>query len=98
MPTSWRRFLNRWCPRLRSGVRWISVESMCRRVRCNATVEGSAVVGALSDDIARAAEPSGAKRATLGRIAELLERNGIDVDEVGAVRRVSLYQQVTKGP
>ena len=55
-------------------------------------------MGALSDDIARAAEPSGAKRATLGRIAELLERNGIDVDEIGAVRRVSLYQQVTKDP
>ena len=55
-------------------------------------------MGALSDDIARAAEPSGAKRAALGRIAELLERNGIDVDEVGSVRRVSLYQQVTKDP
>jgi hypothetical protein len=71
---------------------------MCLKAHYSAIVEGSAVVGALSDDIARAAEPSGAKRATLGRIAELLERNGIDVDEVGAVRRVSLYQQVTKDP
>lgn len=42
------------------------------------------------------ATPAGAKRDSLGRIADLLERNGIDIDEVGAVKRVSLYQAVTK--
>lgn len=37
-----------------------------------------------------------AKRDTLGRIADLLERNGIDLDEIGRVQRVSLYQSLTK--
>lgn len=36
------------------------------------------------------------KREALGRIAALLERNGIDVDEIGRVQRVSLYQSLTK--
>lgn len=40
--------------------------------------------------------PTGAKRETLGRIAQLLERNGIDVDEIGRVQRISLYQSLTK--
>jgi len=34
--------------------------------------------------------------ATLGKIAELLERNGIDVDEIGKISRVSVYQGMTK--
>jgi hypothetical protein len=34
--------------------------------------------------------------ATLGRIATLLDRNGIDIDEVGRITRVSLYQSLTK--
>ena len=38
----------------------------------------------------------GARREALGRIAELLERNGIDLDEIGQVKRVSLYQSLTK--
>ena len=32
-----------------------------------------------------------ARRESLGKIAELLERNGIDLDEIGQVKRVSLY-------
>lgn len=32
----------------------------------------------------------------LGKIAELLKRNDIDVDEIGSVKRVSLYQSLTK--
>lgn len=35
-------------------------------------------------------------KMTLGKIAELLERNKIDVDEVGSIKRVSLYQSLTK--
>lgn len=50
----------------------------------------------IRDEIARQAEPAPSKKLALGRIAELLERNGIDIDEVGAVKRVSLYQSVTK--
>ena len=52
----------------------------------------------LRDDITAAGtvEATGARRHVLGRIADLLDRNGISVDDVGAVRRVSLYQSVTK--
>jgi hypothetical protein len=32
----------------------------------------------------------------LGKVAELLERNGISVEEVGRVQRISLYQTITK--
>lgn len=32
----------------------------------------------------------------LGKIAELLERNGISIEEVGRVQRISLYQTITK--
>lgn len=35
-------------------------------------------------------------KATLGKIAELLNRNNIDVEEVGSIKRVSLYQSLTK--
>jgi predicted phosphodiesterase len=37
-----------------------------------------------------------AKREALGRIADLLDRNGINIDEIGIVKRVSLYQSLTK--
>ena len=37
-----------------------------------------------------------ARREALGRIADLLDRNGIDLDEIGRVQRVSLYQSLTK--
>lgn len=36
------------------------------------------------------------RRDQLGRIADLLDRNGIDVEEVGRVQRISLYQTITK--
>ena len=40
--------------------------------------------------------PAAPTAATLGRIATLLDRNGIDIDEVGRITRVSLYQSLTK--
>lgn len=40
--------------------------------------------------LAQANVPS--KTATLGKIADLLERNGIDVDDVGKVARMNLWQ------
>jgi len=40
--------------------------------------------------------PPPAKTITLGKIAELLERNGIDIDEIGRVQRISLYQSLIK--
>lgn len=39
---------------------------------------------------------SASKREALGKIAALLDRNGIDIDEVGRVQRVSLYQSLIK--
>ena len=50
-------------------------------------------MGKLSEQISQEAET---KRQTLGRIADLLERNGIDIEEVGRIQRVSLYQSLTK--
>lgn len=41
-------------------------------------------------------QPPASKRETLGRIADLLDRNGINVDEIGQVKRISLYQSLTK--
>jgi hypothetical protein len=38
----------------------------------------------------------GNSKYALGKIAELLKRNEIDVDEIGSVKRVSLYQSLTK--
>jgi hypothetical protein len=48
-------------------------------------------VASLSDDLGT--PPA---KATLGKIAELLNRNNIDVEEVGSIKRVSLYQSLTK--
>ena len=45
---------------------------------------------ALSDDIK--AGPPPAKKEVLGKIAHLLERNGIDVEEVGKITRVNVWQ------
>ena len=45
-------------------------------------------MGDLSDAI-NAQQPASNK---LGRIADLLERNGIDVDDVGKVQKISVYQ------
>ena len=36
------------------------------------------------------------RKAMLGKIADLLDRQGISVDEVGKINRVSLYQSLTK--
>ena len=49
---------------------------------------------ALSKDLQEGPPP--AKKEVLGKIATLLDRNGIDVDEVGRITRVSLYQSLTK--
>ena len=38
----------------------------------------------------------GNSKYALGKIAELLKRNDIEVDEIGSVKRVSLYQSLTK--
>ena len=38
------------------------------------------------------AETAPSRTTTLGKIAELLERNGIDVDDVGRVQRMNLWQ------
>lgn len=51
----------------------------------------------LANDIQSAAEQTPhARREALGRIADILERNGIDLDDIGRVTRVSLYQSLTK--
>ena len=47
---------------------------------------------ALSDELT----PPAPKKEVLGKIANLLDRNGIDVDEIGRITRVSLYQSLTK--
>lgn len=36
------------------------------------------------------------KKQKLGKLAELLERNHIDVDDIGVIKQVSLYQSLTK--
>jgi len=48
----------------------------------------------LSDAMAGEQQPS--RAVTLGRIADLLDRNGIDVAEVGAITKVSLWQGFSK--
>ncbi len=48
----------------------------------------------LADDI-NAATPVD-RKAALGKIADLLDRNKISVDEIGRVQRISLYQSLTK--
>jgi len=52
----------------------------------------------VADDLlgALASGTPASRKETLGRIAALLERNGIDVDEIGGVKRISLYQSLTK--
>lgn len=49
----------------------------------------------LSEDLLAETAPQ-ARREALGRIADLLERNGIDPAEIGTVQRISLYQSLTK--
>ncbi len=50
-------------------------------------------MGLVEDALTTASQP---KTVTLGKIADLLERNGIDIDDVGRVQRVSLYQSMMK--
>lgn len=45
---------------------------------------------------ALAVPPSEPSRETLGRLAALLDRQGISVDEIGKISRVSVYQSLTK--
>jgi hypothetical protein len=45
---------------------------------------------ALGDALASEQQPN--RVATLGKIAELLERNGIDLDDIGKVHKVNLWQ------
>ena len=49
---------------------------------------------ALADRDVTAAPP---KAQVLGKIADLLERNGIDVDDIGRVQKVNLWQGFMKG-
>lgn len=35
-------------------------------------------------------------KQAIGKLADLLARNGIDIDDVGTVRRISIYQNITK--
>ena len=58
-------------------------------VSFNATSAWSVLVG-LSDAIQSGPPP--AKKDVLGKIAHLLERNGIDIEEVGRVTRVNVWQ------
>ena len=41
-------------------------------------------------------DPPPHRREVIGRIADLLERNGIDAAELGGLKRISLYQSLTK--
>lgn len=50
----------------------------------------------LADALASSPSAASVNKDALGKIAALLERNGISVDEVGRVQRVSLYQSLTK--
>jgi predicted phosphodiesterase len=49
---------------------------------------------ALSEELT--AGPPANRKEVLGKIADLLERQGINVEEVGQIGRVSIYQSLTK--
>ena len=55
-------------------------------------------MSALGDEVAKAAVDAsiGSKKAVLGKLEQMLKRNGIDVDEVGRIHKVSVYQSITK--
>lgn len=50
----------------------------------------------LRDRIETDIEKDTTRKHTLGKIADLLEKQGIDLDEVGSIKRVSLYQSLIK--
>ena len=35
-------------------------------------------------------------RATVGKLAELLERQDIDINQIGGINKISVYQSITK--
>ena len=39
---------------------------------------------------------TGNKKTVLGKLEQMLNRNGIDVEEVGRIHKVSVYQSITK--
>jgi predicted phosphodiesterase len=49
----------------------------------------------LSDDI-KSVTTDSKRREQLGRIAEMLDRKGIDPADIGQIKRISLYQSLTK--
>jgi hypothetical protein len=49
---------------------------------------------ALSEELA--AGPPANRKEVLGKIADLLERQGINVEEVGQIGRVSIFPSITK--
>jgi len=50
----------------------------------------------VSELAASLSSPPETKTKTLGKLAELLERQNISIEEVGEIKRVSLYQSLTK--
>lgn len=48
-------------------------------------------------DISEFVSSSKKKKATLERVAELLESNGIDIEEIGNVQRINISERVVKG-
>lgn len=51
----------------------------------------------VADDLVEALQATPVdRREVIGRIADLLERNGIDPTELGGLKRISLYQSLTK--
>ena len=54
------------------------------------------MVVVVSELAASLSSPPETKTKTLGKLAELLERQNISIEEVGEIKRVSLYQSLTK--
>lgn len=48
------------------------------------------------DNVAERVESSEMKKKLLGTIADMLERKNIDINEIGDIKRVSLYQSMLK--
>ena len=52
----------------------------------------------VGDEVTKATlnEKIGTRKAVLGQLEVMLKRNGIDVEEVGRIHKVSVYQSITK--
>ena len=48
------------------------------------------------DNVAERVESSEMKKKLLGTLADMLERKNIDINEIGDIKRVSLYQSMLK--